>query len=284
MVLSRLGFEKTYNLCPGEMLLIKPKFTANTKCTSSKCTSSKCTSLEITRKVFGNPIYTPCLFEYIYLADENSVIDGISVDVARTTMGRLVSSRMISKYSDSTNICIVPIPSTPNRAAKEMSDILGTNYVDLIDVDMMDRKSSRTFILPTQNARKTAVYNKFSIKQENLKFVENVKHIILVDDSIVRGTTIRRIIALIKEYVNPKKITIVSLAPAIRYENIYGIDIPDRNTLIAHNKTEKEIANDLCVDEVLYGDLNEITRTFINIAKENGIKLQGFESSVFIEK
>lgn len=250
--------------------------------------------------------YTPCLFEYIYLADENSIIDGIRVGRAREIMGELMHDRL-KRYFKSIE-AIAPIPNTPVNATKKLSEILNIKYVDLLYLPSMKQleisnndqipssessddltsieyiknaaKTSRTFILPTQNKRKLAVKDKFRINVDSILDCQG-KIIALVDDSIVRGTTMSVIVKMIKELVQPKKLILVSLAPPIKYENFYGIDISDRNTLIAHNRTSKEIARELGADEVMFGDLDVIIQAFKKEARKNGVEIDGYEHSVF---
>lgn len=234
---------------------------------------------------------SPCLFEFIYLADKRSVIDGINVGEARTKMGELMASSM--KYRNIKPHLIIPIPSTPNEASKTIADLLGVFYSELIHIpaleDGIDIKTSRTFILPTKACRENAVKRKFSINNENLSSLYKLTkwrdlrniHVALVDDSIVRGTTMSRIIDLVKTHLCPKEITIISLAPPVRFENRYGIDIPDRETLIAHNRNVYDIARYFGVHRVLYNDLTSIVSVLSSMAAANKVKLDGMETSVF---
>lgn len=242
----------------------------------------------------GDPLtkYTPCLFEYIYLADEKSIIDGINVRRAREIMGELLSDKL--KRFFGTIDVIAPIPNTPVTATKILAHKTGIKYVDLLYLPTLINsqedndsrniiKKSRTFILPTQNKREMAVRDKFRINVENIIDCQD-KVLALVDDSIVRGTTMKIIVKMIRELVQPKKLILVSLSPIIRYENVYGIDIPNRTDLIAHNRTLKEIAVELGADEVVYGDLDTITNALRSEAQRNGVYVDGYESSVFRNK
>lgn len=240
---------------------------------------------------YSPTIRTPCMFEYIYLADKRSVIDGINVNHARKTMGALVANQILA--SNLSPDLVVPIPSTPNSAAQMIAKYLKAIYSELIYIPCIsntnDRNTSRTFILPTQASREDAVKRKFSIngeellrlyKTHNWKTLQHT-HIALVDDSIVRGTTMKRIVELVRSHLQPREITLVSLAPPIMFENYYGIDIPDRNTLIAHSNTTEQIAKILGVNRVIYGD-NEMIKDYLSkIAFKNGVLLNGFEDSVF---
>ena len=243
--------------------------------------------------------YTPCLFEYIYLADENSIIDGIRVGKAREIMGELLYENL-NRYFGSIDV-IAPVPNTPVKSTKRLAELLHIKYSELLYLPTLEQledsldssspnsekrqalKDSRTFILPTQNKRELAVKDKFRINVDSILDCQD-KVLALVDDSIVRGTTMSIIVKMIRELVQPKKLILVSLAPPIRYENVYGIDIANRNSLVAHNRTLAEIAKTLGADEVIYGNLDNITHSLKAEAKNNGVEVDGYETSVFKNK
>lgn len=225
--------------------------------------------------------YTPCLFEYIYLAHEKSIIDGIQVQRARTIMAELMFDKL-KHYLINTKTVIdvlVPIPNTPVLATLHLSALSKIKYVDLLSLPL--HLSGRTFILPTQNKREMAVKQKFKINHDRISECKG-KTIALVDDSIVRGTTTKILIKMIRQIVQPRKIILISLAPVVRYKNIYGIDIPDQKELIAHNRTLAEIAVQLGADDIFYGDIVKINSSLIKEAYLNGVSVSGFESSVFL--
>lgn len=216
-----------------------------------------------------------CLFEFIYLANSASVIDGISVQHAREKMGQLLAPDVI-RFAKAHHIdAIVPIPHTPVLAGKRLSEETGIPLIELLDI--ISRRSSgesRTFILPTAAARETAVRMKFELNNEAaLKCCG--KAILLLDDSIVRGTTLRHVIRLLREQINPCAIYVASLSPAVISANIYGIDIPEAQTLIAHCSDPTSVAKELNLDApVIYQRLDVLKRGL----SPDG---RGFEDSVF---
>lgn len=293
VVSNRLGFNIVRDVCPGESIFIDLK--GNVRYANYCMTSVfKKRVLSIPSRISHG--YTPCLFEYIYLADEQSVIDGISVKRARELMGEILHEKIIRRVG---NIDVIaPVPNTPVGATKRLAHLLNAKYTDLLylpsmtqlyknqNADELDEiandtlKASRTFILPTKNKRELAVKDKFRINVDYILQCQG-KILALVDDSIVRGTTMRIIVKMILELVQPRKLILISLAPPIRYENVFGIDIADRNSLIAHNRTQKEISHELGVDEIIYGDLDSITDAFKHEAEIGGVYVDGYESSVF---
>lgn len=240
-------------------------------------------------------IYTPCLFEYIYLAEEHSIIDGIKVSEARKIMAKLLREDL-NRFFEPIH-AFVPVPNTPVEATKSLAKLLNIKYCELLYLPSMRQledslgsedkrqllKNSRTFILPTQNKRELAVKDKFCVNVEEILHCQG-KVIALVDDSIVRGTTMKILVKMVRELAQPDKLIVVSLAPPIRYENVFGIDIPDRTTLIAHNRTYSEIAAELGADEVIYGDLDNITQALKSEASRGGVTIDGYEHSVFKRK
>jgi amidophosphoribosyltransferase len=284
-VIDGLGYKLIRDVAPGESIFVDLKGNVRYgNYGNSKIPSGKTS--------YRN--YTPCLFEYIYLADETSVIDGIQVGRAREIMGELLFEKL-NRYFGSIDV-MAPIPNTPVNATKKLAEMLGVKYVDLLYLPSMKElekdimvgantrkniiKNSRTFILPTQNKRELAVKEKFRINVDHILDCQD-KVLALVDDSIVRGTTMSIVVKMIIELAQPKKVILVSLAPPIKYENVYGIDIPDRHTLIAHDKSLKDITIQLGVDEIIYGNLDSIVRSFKREAASNGVYVDGYESSVF---
>jgi len=221
----------------------------------------------------------PCLFEYIYLAHDNSVIDGISIRQAREKMGEWMAPKVHLFAKDSE--VIIPIPRTPCGGAKRLAEKLRLPYKELLKIKYTDKRNSRerarTFILSTQDKRRLAIENKFGIDKALISSCEK-KHIVLVDDSIVRGNTLKHIIELVRKAVCPSKITVVSLSPPVCSTNKYGIDIPSTRFLIAKDKNTKQIASVLNVDDVLYQDLDVFMH---NLKQMSKIEVNGFECSVF---
>lgn len=272
VVLTTLGYQMVRDVKPGEAIFVDVEGNINYFNTLSNNTLA-------TNTLSNNTLtYKPCLFEYIYLAHESSVIDGIKVHRARMIMAELMYEKL-KLYSSNLIDALVPIPNTPVSATKHLSALSKIKYVDLLSLPLY--LSDRTFILPTQNKREMAVQQKFRINSDRISQCRG-KTIALVDDSIVRGTTTKILIKLIRHQVQPRKIILISLAPLVRYKNIYGIDIPDCHDLVAHNRTLGEIAVQLGADDVMFGDILKITNRLLQEAHNNGVPITGFESSVFI--
>jgi amidophosphoribosyltransferase len=229
--------------------------------------------------IFGPCVMKPktCLFEYIYLANDKSVIDELNVGHFRQELGRLLLPQIKSApFFDDIDI-VAAIPHTPVGAAIAVAEELRMEYVDLLKVVSTSvRNESRTFILPTVDARETAVKHKFAISSDEAKSRCYRRGILLIDDSIVRGTTLRHTIKLIREQVNPRRIYVASLAPAIVSRNVFGIDIPDESNLVTHpldNDIGKSVASRLNIDGyVIYQSIDNIEEHF----------QRKFEKSVFM--
>lgn len=213
-----------------------------------------------------------CLFEYIYLAHDDSVIDGMSVRDVRKTLGRALLPQINAFCKTYPIDMLVPIPHTPVLAGKEITAAMpDIEFMELLSVtSRTTRRESRTFILPTSDARETAVRQKFAIKPELISKCRG-KNILLLDDSIVRGTTLKHVVQLLRDEVKPSKIYVASLAPPIVAPNCYGIDIPNVKELIAYPEPH-EVSFKLGLDgPVIYQKLENIE----NVLGRN------FEDSVF---
>lgn len=217
---------------------------------------------------------TPCLFEFIYLAHDDSTIDGIHVRKAREEMGRIMRPLLEGKAID----VIVPVPHTPVLAANVLAREMDIPVVNLLVIQSIKaRREGRTFILPTQTAREQAVSQKFAIDESLIDQCRD-RNVLVLDDSIVRGTTLRHINTMIRQHVKPKSLKVASLAPPIVSPNRYGIDIPDRNRLIAL-KPQDEIMKELQIDEpIIYQRLDTLKATLAAASTS----VDGFEDSVFI--
>lgn len=223
----------------------------------------------------------PCLFEFIYLADDESVIDGICVFDARKEMGKLLADpvRNSGLHID----IIIPIPHTPVLAGKVLAETLGVKCVEALQVASPNRRESRTFILPTQSVRESAVQNKFcKINQTTINQCQG-KNILLLDDSIVRGTTLIHVIKLIRESIRPAALYVASLSPPIINTNHFGIDIPTTDLLVAANATQPipiHVQTVLGVDgPVIYQSL-DILKNGLKKLSQTGVS--DFEDSVFV--
>lgn len=223
----------------------------------------------------GLPRPMGCLFEFIYLAHNDSVIDGLSVADTRIKLGKLLAQPILKSRHQID--AIVPIPHTPLLAGRKIAKLLHIDYLELLRVrSASDSGPNRTFILPGQSARVDAVKRKFELDESLIEKCCG-KSILLVDDSIVRGTTLKHIVQLIRERVKPSKIYVASLAPPIIGPNRFGIDIPSTDELIAdhkltHDQNSALVAKKLGVDgPVIYQTLETIEHHF-------GFR---FETSVF---
>ncbi|PKI85665.1 amidophosphoribosyltransferase [Malassezia vespertilionis] len=215
--------------------------------------------------------FTPDIFEYVYFARPDSVIDGVSVYRSRMAMGerlaRTVSSELLEKGVKID--VVIPVPDTSRVAALQVAQNLGIHYREGF---VKNRYVGRTFIMPGQSVRRKNVRRKLNAMA--LEF--NDKNVLLVDDSIVRGTTSREIIQMARE-AGAKKVFIASCAPPIRFSNVFGIDMPSRNELVAHNRTIDEIAQVIQADAVIYQTLEDL----IDSIQSLNPALTRFDCSIF---
>ena len=212
---------------------------------------------------------TPCIFEYVYLARPDSMIDGVSVYQTRLNMGVTLAKKIKKDWSHLTIDVVIPIPDTSRPCAQEVALMLNTNFREGF---IKNRYIGRTFIMPGQALRKKSVRQKLN----PIKFEFKDKNVLLIDDSIVRGTTSREIVQMARE-AGAKKVYLASAAPPVKFPNVYGIDMPSRNELVAYNKDDKEIVKDIGADALIYQDLDDLKSTII---KEN-TSLENFDCSCF---
>lgn len=211
----------------------------------------------------------PCLFEYVYLARPDSVLDGASVYQCRINMGRKLADKIRREWPNLHVDVVVPIPETSRTAALEIATELNVPYREGF---MKNRYIGRTFIMPGQAQRRQSIRRKLSpIPQEFAG-----RDVLLVDDSIVRGTTIREIVAMTRE-LGARKVYIASTSPPVRFPNVYGIDMPARSELIASGRSVDELAEDLDADGVIFQDLADLRAAVSEVAPD----LLDFEASVF---
>jgi len=212
---------------------------------------------------------SPCIFEYVYLARPDSIIDGTSVYQARLRMGRELAAKIKRQWPDHDIDVVIPIPDTSLTAAFELANCLQLTYREAF---IKNRYINRTFIMPTQSERETSVRRKLNpITQEF-----HNKNVLLVDDSIVRGTTSKQIIHLARA-AGAAKVYFASAAPPVCYPNVYGIDMPSVDELIAHGRNEQEIAELIGADRLFYQNLDDL----ILSVREDNARLQSFECSIF---
>ncbi|CEG68473.1 Putative Amidophosphoribosyltransferase [Rhizopus microsporus] len=222
------------------------------------------------RRLAVEQTIAPCIFEYVYFARQDSIIDGISVYKARLAMGEALAEQVIKAFQGNMDIdVVIPVPDTSRAAALQCSRKLNIVYREGFN---KNRYVGRTFIMPGQQVRRKNVRRKLNAMA--LEFQD--KNVLLVDDSIVRGTTSKEIIQMARE-AGAKKVYFASCAPPIRYPNVYGIDMPTRSELVAHGRDVNEIAEEIGADKVIYQDLNDLVQS---VRQFNPV-IEAFDTSVF---
>ena len=216
-----------------------------------------------------NPTLNPCMFEYVYLARPDSVIDGISVYQARLNMGETLAQRLISTMPPSDIDVVIPIPESSRPSAMQLAQKIGKPYREGF---VKNRYVGRTFIMPGQSVRKKSVRQKLNAIGVEFKG----RNVLLVDDSIVRGTTSKEIVQMARE-AGANKVYMASAAPPVKYPNVYGIDMPTPEELIASGRTQDEIRDFIGADALIYQDVDAMKRV---VGKLNG-KVASFEASCF---
>ena len=211
----------------------------------------------------------PCLFEYVYFARPDSVIDGVSVYQARVNMGVKLAEKVKRELDLSQIDVVMPIPDTSRPSAMELAAYLGKPYREGF---IKNRYIGRTFIMPGQATRKKSVRQKLNPMDSEFKG----KNILLVDDSIVRGTTSREIVEMAKAS-GAEKVFFASAAPEVRYPNVYGIDMPTREELIANGRTAAEVAAEISADGCVFQNLDELKA----VIREMNPKIEAFDDSCF---
>jgi amidophosphoribosyltransferase len=212
---------------------------------------------------------TPCMFEFVYLARPDSVMDGISVYQARLNMGETLAKRVVSSIAPSAIDVVIPIPESSRPSAMQLAQRLGKPYREGF---VKNRYVGRTFIMPGQGVRKKSVRQK--LNAINVEF--KGRNVLLVDDSIVRGTTSKEIVQMARE-AGANKVYMASAAPPVRYPNVYGIDMPTNQELIAHNRSIEEIRQFIGADALIYQDVEAMKSAVASLQP----KLNGFEASCF---
>ncbi len=211
----------------------------------------------------------PCVFEYVYLARPDSTIDGISVYQARLNMGETLAKRVISTVPPAEIDAIIPIPESSRPSAMQLAQLLGIPYREGF---VKNRYVGRTFIMPGQGARKKSVRQKLNAIGSEFKG----RNVLLVDDSIVRGTTSKEIVQMARD-AGANKVYLASAAPPVRYPNVYGIDMPTKSELVAHGRTVEEIRQVIGCDALIYQDVDAMKQA---VGKINPA-VRGFEASCF---
>jgi amidophosphoribosyltransferase len=211
----------------------------------------------------------PCIFEFVYLARPDSVLDGISVYQARLNLGETLAKRVISTVPPNEIDVIIPIPESSRPSASQLAHLLGIPYREGF---VKNRYVGRTFIMPGQGVRKKSVRQKLNAIASEFKG----RNVLLVDDSIVRGTTSREIVQMARD-AGAKKVYLASAAPPVRFPNVYGIDMPTPNELVAHDRTVEEIRQVIGCDALIYQDVEGMKRAIGSLSK----KIDGFDASCF---
>jgi amidophosphoribosyltransferase len=222
-----------------------------------------------TRACADAPSLNPCMFEFVYLARPDSVLDGVSVYHARLNMGESLAQRVISTLPPSEIDVVIPIPESSRPSAMQLAHRLGKPYREGF---VKNRYVGRTFIMPGQGVRKKSVRQK--LNAIGMEF--RGRNVLLVDDSIVRGTTSKEIVQMARE-AGAKKVYLASAAPPVRFPNVYGIDMPTKEELIAHNRSVEEIRAYIGADQLIYQDVDAMKRV---VAQLNP-RIRSFEASCF---
>src|ERR1700712_2284265 len=248
--LDVLGFTLIRDLAPGEAVYI----TEDGKLHTRQCAA--------------NPKYAPCIFEHVYLARPDSIIDGISVYKARLRMGEKLADKILRERPDHDIDVVIPIPDTSRTAALELANHLGVKFREGF---YKNRYVGRTFIMPGQAARKKSVRQKLNAMSSEFKG----KNILIVDDSIVRGTTSKEIVDMARQ-AGANKVTFASAAPPVRFPHVYGINMPSREELVAHNRKIPEIASYMNADHLIYQEVADMEAAIIE-----GSSVEHLEMSCF---
>jgi amidophosphoribosyltransferase len=221
------------------------------------------------RQCADNPQHCPCIFEYVYFARPDSFIDKVSVYASRVNMGRKLGEKIKRDYADLDIDVVIPIPETSCDIALEMANVLDLPYRQGF---VKNRYIGRTFIMPGQTQRRKSVRRKLNAISAEFRG----KNVLLVDDSIVRGTTSEQIIEMARE-AGAKKVYFASAAPEIRFPNVYGIDMPSANELIGHGREASEINDLIKADGLIYQELDDL----IAAVQQENKEITRFETSVF---
>ncbi|MBN2700677.1 MAG: amidophosphoribosyltransferase [Methylothermaceae bacterium] len=251
VALDVLGFEVVRDIEPGEAVFIEK----NGRLHSRQC--AKTTS------------HVPCMFEFVYFARPDSMIDKISIHKARLRMGEKLADKILRQRPDHDIDVVIPIPDTSRTSAMELASRLGVKYREGF---IKNRYVGRTFIMPGQQLRQKSVRRK--LNPIDLEF--KGKNVLLVDDSIVRGTTSQQIIQMARD-AGAKQVYFASASPPVRHPYVYGIDMPAAHELIAHGRSEAEVESLLGADWLIYQDLEDLTKA----VRRGNPKIERFETSCF---
>ena len=252
VALDTLGFELISDIAPGEAVFISVDGKLHTK----QCAPQ--------------PVLSPCIFEFVYFARPDSIIDNISVHKSRSRMGKKLAAKIKRDWSDHDIDVVIPVPDTSRTAALQLANALDVRYSEGF---IKNRYIGRTFIMPGQKVRKKSVRQK--LNAIDLEFRK--KNVLLVDDSIVRGTTSQQIIQMARD-AGANKVYFASAAPPVRFPNVYGIDMPVAAELIAHGRDEAKIEAELGCDGLIFQDLQDLIEA---VQKRGKSLVDRFDTSVF---
>lgn len=234
VALDTLGFKLVRDIAPGEAIFIDE---------DSNFYSKQCAT---------NPTLNPCIFEYVYLARPDSVMDGVSVYETRLNMGESLADKIAKSMRHLDIDVVIPIPDSSRPSALQLANRLGLNFREGF---VKNRYIGRTFIMPGQQQRRKSVRQKLNAMSVEFRG----KNVLLVDDSIVRGTTSREIVQMAQE-AGARKVYFASAAPPVRFPNVYGIDMPTRQELIATGRDDDDIRREIGADYLVYQDLDSLKR------------------------
>ena len=251
VAIDALGFRVLRDIAPGEAVFIDE---------DGNFYSQQCAP---------NPTLNPCIFEFVYLARPDSLIDGVSVYETRLNMGEKLAEKIRKHYKHLQIDVVIPIPDSSRPSAMQLAQGLGVVYREGF---VKNRYIGRTFIMPGQAVRRKSVRQKLNAIGMEFKG----KNVMLVDDSIVRGTTSQEIVQMARE-AGARKVYFASAAPPVRFPNVYGIDMPTRSELIAAHRTEEEVAREIGADALIYQDLDALKEC----VRQLNPKLTSFETSCF---
>ena len=251
VALAAMGFELVRDVAPGEAILVSER------------------GEFFSRQCAAKTMLSPCIFEYVYLARPDSVIDGVSVYETRLNMGQQLADKIKRTMPGLEIDVVVPVPDTSRPSALELAKGLDVSFREGF---VRNRYVGRTFIMPGKAIRRKSVRQKLNVMAMEFRG----KNVLIVDDSIVRGTTSREIVMMARE-AGANKVYFASAAPPVRYPNVYGIDMPTRAELIATDRSEDEIAREISADIVIYQELDALKAA----VRAVNPKLTQFETSCF---
>jgi amidophosphoribosyltransferase len=251
VALDVIGYERERDVAPGEAIFIDIE---------GKVHKQVCAA---------NSRYNTCIFEYVYLARPDSIIDDVSVYKSRMEMGKMLGKKLLRQWPEHDIDVIIPVPDTSRTAALEMAKDMRVSYREGF---IKNRYIGRTFIMPGQAERKKSVRQKLNAIEAEFQD----KNVLLVDDSIVRGTTSSKIIELARE-AGARKVYFASAAPPVRFPNVYGIDMPSVSELVAHNRSDEEICQKIGADKLLYQDIEDM----VEAVSSCNPQLKEFDTSCF---